>query len=550
MRRHFALAATFAALLLAACGDDQRNAPTEPPDFDKGVPCPTTAFPLASVQTQITALYPAGTLRTNAVAQAKDIAKKWSQCKVADPRQKVINFINQLLIDFRANRLIGGQSDATALKVSTLINTMLAGVGLAPNFPTTPSADLDFGAGWFTPGTPLVIKSSLGDGGLSLPANAFTVPTAVTILRLPPTSNPFEDESVLPPYFDITASNSLGTHYLTAGNKAIVGFCVDDEVLGQLNEPAIAHIAATETGHACGFDLLDAATAAQFNSLGLTDCTALPTSLGAAIRDGWPGLKTFAGTAMKSVLLPQTLAAATVGKTGLGGLASSLSPFGITDRSPTTDVGTLFLQDPAYTSETVNTTITRTVELISGESSVPGQEVTFTVSNGTLGNDQTEQTVTTDENGRASVSWTIAGLFPQVSTLTATVPGSTATYTVAHADSEGELSPLSCSLEGTIASQNSATAVNVTFSNGFVSDQISVYWLNFGGVREFPTSEGGGGVGFPYNTLNPGTSYTQPTYVTHPWLVTIPGDTEQCLGIFLPLAGESGGGTVSFNTIF
>jgi hypothetical protein len=549
MRCHFALTATCAALLLAACSDSQRNTPTEPPDFDKGVPCPTTAFPLASVQTQITALYPAGTLRTNALAKAKDIAKRWSQCKVADPQQKVITFINQLLTDFRANRLIGGQTDAVALKVSTLINTMLAGVNLAPNFPTTPSADLDFGAGWFTPGTPLLVKSSLGDGGVFLPGNAFTVPTAITILRLPPTANPFEDESVLPPYFDITASNSLGTHYLTAGNKAVVGFCVDEAVLSQLNEPAIAHLAATETGHPGGFELLDGATAAQFNSLGLTDCTALPTSLGAAIRDGWPGLKTFAGAALKSVLLPQTLAAAAVGKTGLGGLASSLSPFGITDRSPTTDVGTLFLQDPQYTSETVNTTITRTVELVSGESSVPGQEVTFTVSDGTLGNEQTEQTVTTDENGRATVSWTIAELFPHVSTLTATVPGSTATYTVAHADPDGELSALSCSLEGTIASANSATPVNVTFSNQFLSDQISVYWLNFSGQREYPTSQGGGGLGFPYNTLSAGQSYVQPTFVTHPWLVTIPGDTEQCLGIFLPLAGESGGGMVTFSEI-
>jgi hypothetical protein len=549
MRRHFALAATFAALLLAACGDDQRSVPTEPPDFDKGVPCPTTAFPLASVQSQINGVYPAGTLRTNARAKAQDIAKKWSQCKVADPQQKVITFINQLLADFRANRLIGGQSDATALKVSTLINTMLAGVNLAPNFPTTPSADLDFGAGWFTPGTPLLVKSSLGDGGVFLPGNAFTVPTAITILRLPPTANPFEDESVLPPYFDITASNSLGTHYLTAGNNAIVGFCVDDDVLSQLNEPAIAHIAATETGHPGGFELLNAATAAQFNSLGLTDCTALPTSLGSAIRDGWPGLKTFAGAALKSVLLPQALAAAAVGKTGLGGLASSLSPFGITDRSPTTDVGTLFLQDRQYTSETVNTTVTRTVELVSGESSVPNQEVTFTASDGTLGNGQSEQTVTTDENGRASVSWTVAELFPHVSTLTASVESSSVTYTVAHADLDGQLSPLSCSLEGTLASANSATPTSVTFNNQFLEAQISVYWLNFSGVREFPTSEGGGGVGFPYNTLNPGASYVQPTYVTHPWLVTIPGAPEQCLGIFLPLEGESGGGTVLFSEV-
>jgi hypothetical protein len=337
MRRHVALAATLVTLALAACSDNQRPAPTEP-DFDKGVPCPTTSFPLSSVNTQITALYPAGTLRTNALAKAQDISKKWSQCKVADPQEKVVAFINQLLADFKANKLIGGQTDATALKVATLINTMLAGVNLAPNFPTTPSSDLDFGAGWFIPGQPLLVRSSLGDGGVFLPPNAFTVPTAVTILRLPPSANPFGDEPVSPPFFDITASNSLGTHYLANGAKAIVGFCVDEEILNSLNEPAIAHIAATELPlHAGGFELLDPATAAQYNSLGLTDCAQLPTSIGSLLHGGWPELKSYASATFQSLLLPDALAAATVGKGGLGGLASSMSPFGIADREPSSN---------------------------------------------------------------------------------------------------------------------------------------------------------------------------------------------------------------------
>jgi hypothetical protein len=548
MRRHLALAATIAALALAACSDEPRSTPTEPgPDFDKGVPCPTTVFPLQGpngANAQITALYPSGTLRTNALAKAADIAKKWSQCKVADPQQKVVAFINQLLLDFRANRLIGGQTSEVALKVSTLINTMLAGVNLAPNFPTTPSSDLDFGAGWFTPGTPLLVRASEGDGGVFLPANAFTVPTAITILRLPPSSNPFDDESVLPPFFDITASNSLGTHYLTSGTKAIVGFCVDEDVLSSLNQPAIAHIAATETGHPGGFELLDAATAAQYNSLGLTNCAQLPTSIGSLLHGGWPDLKSYASATLQSLLLPDALAAAVVAKGGLGGLASSLSPFGIADRSPDVDVGTLQLLDPQYSSETVGTSVTRRVQLVSGESPVSGQEVTFTVSDGMLGNEATEQTVTTDEDGQASVSWTISEAFPLASTLTATVPGSTVTYTVAGADLEGQLSALSCSLEGTIASQNSLSPVDVTFSNELFESPVSVYWLNFSGQREFPVSQGGGGIGFPYNTLSAGTSYVQPTYVTHPWLLAIPGEPEQCLGIFMPLSGESGGTAV------
>ena len=169
----------------------------------------------------------------------------------------------------------------------------------------------------------------------------------ITILRLPPSSNPFEDESILPPFFDITASNSLGTHYLTAGIKAIVGFCVEEEVLNSLNEPAIAHIAATEPGHPGGFELLDAATAAQYNSLGLTDCAQLPTSFGSLLHGGWPKLKSYAGAALQSMLLPEALAAATLAKGGLGGLASSLSPFGIADRAPDEEVGDAVPAGPA-----------------------------------------------------------------------------------------------------------------------------------------------------------------------------------------------------------
>ena len=131
-----------------------------------------------------------------------------------------------------------------------------------------------------------------------------------------------------------------------------------------------------------------------------------------------------------------------------------------------------------------------------------------------------------------------------MSTLTASVPGSTITYTVAHADPEGELSALSCSWRARSHLRTSETAVDMTFSNELVEAQVSVYWLNFSGQREYPVSEGGGGLGFPYNTLNPSQSYVQPTYVTHPWRVAIPGETEECLGIFLPLSGESGGTAV------
>ena len=190
MRRGPALATILSLVVLAACSDNSRQTPMEPPpEFDKGVPCPGTTFPLNQAKTQITALYPAGKLRTNALAVAADIAKRWSQCKVADPQRKVVAFVKALLSDFRAGRLtVYPTTPTTAERVSTLINTMYSGVGFGtPNLPVDPTTGTDFGVGFFTPGTPLLVRTNLNDGAVSVPGNAFTETTAITVLLRPDT---------------------------------------------------------------------------------------------------------------------------------------------------------------------------------------------------------------------------------------------------------------------------------------------------------------------------------------------------------------------------
>ena len=62
-------------------------------------------------------------------------------------------------------------------------------------------------------------------------------------------------------------------------------------------------------------------------------------------------------------------AAVAVGKTGLGGLARSLSPFGVVDREPPEPL-TLTRLDPQYASEEDGTTIQRRVQVFSGDNSV------------------------------------------------------------------------------------------------------------------------------------------------------------------------------------
>ena len=346
MRRGPALATILSLVVLAACSDNSRQTPMEPPpEFDKGVPCPGTTFPLNQAKTQITALYPAGKLRTNALAVAADIAKRWSQCKVADPQRKVVAFVKALLSDFRAGRLtVYSTTPTTAERVSTLINTMYSGVGFGtPNLPVDPTTGTDFGVGFFTPGTPLLVRTNLNDAAVSVPGNAFTETTAITVLLRPDTPNPFDGtgQTVLPPFFEITASNLSGTHYLANG-RAVVGFCVDEEtVLNELNQPAIAHLAVAEGTHPGGFEVLDEASDAQYTALGLNCEQFVPSEIGSLFEGGLKGFASaaprvaarYARAAAAAVFLPLRLEAA-VAKRGLGGLPTSLSPFGVTDASP------------------------------------------------------------------------------------------------------------------------------------------------------------------------------------------------------------------------
>jgi hypothetical protein len=549
MRRRLTLAAIIGALALAGCSDNNQ-APTEPKaQLDIGVPCPNTAFPLDVANAQITALYPAGTSKksnplADALAKAKDIAQKWSKCKVADPQSKVVTFVNKLLSDFRAGSLIGGTSTATATTVSALINTMYSGVGFGtPNLPVGTSGT-EFGIGFFTPGQPLLVQTNNRNAAALLAADAFTETTAITIFLRPDTPNPFQGvgPTVLPPFYEITASNLSGTHYLANG-KAVVGFCFDDAILGPpseptINDPAIAHLAVSEGSNPGGFEILDEASEAQYATLGL-DCEQFvpPPVIIGSLFDG--GLKGFASAAPRAaaryvrhaaaaMLLPTRLDAA-VGKKGLGGLATSFSPFGVTDRA-----GTFSTVGPTITSELSGATVTRTVHVSNADGSpAAGIPVTFSTTDGSLSG---SQPVNTDGSGNASVGWTLLGE-RGIRTLDASIsdPGfapSSLTFTVAEASSDGQLAALDCDLEGSIRSTEGTTPTNISFENQSGGDVI-VNWLDYGGARVF------------YSTVTPDNSYTQPTYVTHPWIViSDDGEGGYCQGIFLPFSAPAPPGTV------
>jgi hypothetical protein len=545
--------------MLAGCTQDTPN-PAEPaePEASAAIKCIAPGFPLVQALAQISGtktlqgLYPVTKPKPLALALARvsEVAALWTVCKSAQAQAKVAAHTNIVLNDFRTGQLIGGTSAATAARVVAHINTMWQGVGFqAPNLPLTPGTGTDFGVGLFTPGQPLLVQTGSDNGAVQLPGNAFPQTTLVTIVQRPNSPNPFTGtgETVFPPFYEIIASNAGNVHYLNLGAFAVVGFCVDDVanpgILG-LIDPAIAHVAVTEGSNPGGFEILDNATDAQYDQLGL-DCERFSPPIGSLFDSG---LRSFASNAPRylretvvSLLLPAKVQAA-VGKTGLGGLARSLSPFGVTDR--VSEPLSIERLDPRYASEEDGTTVQRRVQVFSGDNSVQNAPVTFSVATGLLGNGNQSQVIYTDADGQAVVNWALPAeeQFGSL-TLAASVPGgASVTYTVAPAH-DGVLHPLPCNLEGTITSLNSNTAVNVNFTNalGEDGDPISVFWLNFSGLREYPFE--GGGIGVPYAVINPGQTHAQATFVTHPWILTSPGEPETCYGIFLPL--PSGTSTVT-----
>lgn len=76
-----------------------------------------------------------------------------------------------------------------------------------------------------------------------------------------------------------------------------------------------------------------------------------------------------------------------------------------------------------------------------------------------------------------------------------------------------------CLGEGQLRSVDFSKPTSMRFSNHSKSTKL-IYWLNYQGVRVL------------YNRLRPNSSYTQQTFVTHPWIVT--STAGKCIAVYLP----------------
>jgi uncharacterized caspase-like protein len=86
-------------------------------------------------------------------------------------------------------------------------------------------------------------------------------------------------------------------------------------------------------------------------------------------------------------------------------------------------------------------------------------------------------------------------------------------------DASSKAGEYPCSAEPSLKSMKADTSVSITFQNQS-KDPISAYWLDYSGKRKL------------YQRLAAGASYTQQTFVTHPWVLV--DDSGQCKKIILP----------------
>lgn len=566
--RRLTFAAIAGTLVLAGCGD-QTPSPTEPtvpaPEQNFGTTCTVTRFPLLTpggVVSQIRLVFYPGKLQIEALARATATALLWDTCHPAAAQKVAGTFVNWINQNFVNTKLKG-----TADQVATLTRTILNGVGVPVETPTSPG---DFGIGFFDPNQTVTTTVRTANNtalfellpagpGRPAPFNEFTV---LTINRKSDDFRlaGFPSEQQFPPFWDYTATNASNNHVIAAGASAKMVFCLIASTFpGGLYPDGVRIGHNRLDGDPESFEIIPETSTEGFtlNCEKLTSNAAIG-SFGVGLQGLARAADHYLGPVVQTLFLPQQLHATAVGKLGpLGGLPPTVSDFGVVlpdelrflpNSNPGGQVpfaeNTTLIWRASCEGDCDDWPEVRLVDADGGGIGNVPVTVTLNPVSGSTGSftegSTTSQTTSSGDSpgdfGFAKFTDIgITGPTPGTYTLTFSAPGATSITSGQFNVLAGQISPQSCSLEGTIKSLNSNKPVNVTFINN-TSQSVSVYWLNFNGQREYPFE--GGGIGVPYAVLPPGGTYVQGTFLTHPWILTSPAGElgETCYGIFVPTA--------------
>jgi hypothetical protein len=338
--RRLALAAVVGSLVLAACTDESKQAPTEPagvsqPSFAVDLtlqPCATTTW----LNTQLALaqnIFPGGkgkTLLSSANEKLTDIYNLCKQNK-RSAIAKAVAFDDWMFKKFQAKLLTTNSN--LGPDVLTLFINVLNGVGINTSTVTPDLVTGDAGTGVFLcdplcPTTPTTVFTTFFFAALQIPVGGFSETTLLIIDKKPDNTKLKNAQgfSQFPPFYDFNALNASNQHVLNTGKFAHVEMCLYFPIE---YPPDIA----------IGHNPVFGAPGYPFEVLPSDDANALlgcGTELTSVNPGGLQGLAVSAWRAAKrgltAVFLPQTLRAATLAVGGTGsksGSAGSLSPFGI-----------------------------------------------------------------------------------------------------------------------------------------------------------------------------------------------------------------------------
>jgi hypothetical protein len=335
--RRLALAAVLGSLVLSACSDQSKEAPTEPggvsrPSFTvlTSQPCATTLW----LNTQLALagrIFPGGKGKTLLSSANEKLTEIYSLCtknKQAAVTRAIV-FDDWMFKKFQSKLLTTNSN--LGPDVLTLFINVLNGVGINASTVTPDLVTGDAGTGVFLcdplcPTTPTTVFSTFFFAALQIPGGGFSETTLLIVDKLPNNTKlkSAQGRSQFPPFYDFNALNASNQHVLNTGKFAHVEMCL----YNLIDYPSDAAIGHNPVFGAPGypFEVLPP------DNFFLLSCGG---EIGSANPNGWEGLAVSAWRTAKrgmtAMFLPQTLRAATlaVGTGSKAGTAGSLSPFGI-----------------------------------------------------------------------------------------------------------------------------------------------------------------------------------------------------------------------------
>jgi len=313
--RHSILSLVLAAgLSVVACSEQPTEtrqdsfAPQQPSSITAAA-CPSPS----DINAQITALFPAGSLRQSALSQFKSIPAKTNKPTGTAARDKVFAFIGFVLKNYFANMLLVTSNPDTKTRVLTLITSVDCYSGVPPQ--TFPPGALgpDGAAAVITPTSLLTtVKTGTGNAGVQVPTGAVSQPVVVTITRLPdgPPGPLLTSLNQFPRFYQYSSSPEV-----TFNLDVIAGVCLQTDPV---------NLSDLRLGHNFGPNFGDVEVL-PFDPAGFLICT--PDVGSANSREG----NYFAWA--KTFFLPAELHATTtmLVTTAVGGTTKKYSPFGAVD---------------------------------------------------------------------------------------------------------------------------------------------------------------------------------------------------------------------------